>query len=66
MFQKFWDPYHYTESSHDTYHNIASHDEALKNLMMSWYWAGYYTGLYEGQKLPKPSAAADQPMEVQK
>lgn len=24
-------------------------DEALKNLMMSWYYAGYYTGLYEGQ-----------------
>ncbi|KAF3491968.1 uncharacterized protein GIQ15_01485 [Arthroderma uncinatum] len=25
-------------------------DEALKNLMMSWYFAGYYTGLYEGQQ----------------
>ena len=25
-------------------------DEGLKNLMMSWYWAGYYGGLYEGQK----------------
>lgn len=25
-------------------------DEALKNLMMSWYYAGYYTGLYEGQR----------------
>lgn len=25
-------------------------DEALKNLMMSWYFAGYYTGLYEGQR----------------
>ena len=24
-------------------------NEALKNLMMSWYYAGYYTGLYEGQ-----------------
>ncbi|MCJ1244473.1 hypothetical protein MMC30_001671 [Trapelia coarctata] len=36
----------------------SSHDEALKNLMMSWYWAGYYTGLYEGQKLPKSAAAA--------
>ena len=23
-------------------------DGALKNLMMSWYWAGYYTGLNEG------------------
>lgn len=25
-------------------------DEVLKNLMMSWYYAGYYTGLYEGQQ----------------
>ena len=25
-------------------------DDALKNLMMSWYYAGYYTGLYEGQQ----------------
>ncbi|CRG85470.1 hypothetical protein PISL3812_02526 [Talaromyces islandicus] len=25
-------------------------DPALKNLMMSWYFAGYYTGLYEGQQ----------------
>ncbi len=25
-------------------------DEGLKNLMMSWYYAGYYTGLYEGRK----------------
>ncbi|KAL8823982.1 MAG: hypothetical protein Q9191_005390 [Dirinaria sp. TL-2023a] len=25
-------------------------DEYLKNLMMSWYYAGYYTGLYEGQQ----------------
>ncbi|MCJ1361566.1 hypothetical protein MMC16_000666 [Acarospora aff. strigata] len=25
-------------------------DEALKNLMMSWYYAGYYTGLYEGKQ----------------
>ena len=25
-------------------------DETLKNLMMSWYYAGYYTGLYEGQQ----------------
>ncbi|KAL3427668.1 hypothetical protein PVAG01_01177 [Phlyctema vagabunda] len=26
------------------------HDEGLKNLLMSWYYAGYYTGLYEGQQ----------------
>lgn len=25
-------------------------DESLKNLMMAWYYAGYYTGLHEGQK----------------
>nr|POE82352.1 survival motor neuron-like protein 1 [Quercus suber] len=25
-------------------------DENLKNLMMSWYYAGYYTGLYEGKQ----------------
>lgn len=25
-------------------------NEALRNLMMSWYFAGYYTGLYEGQQ----------------
>ncbi|KAI0205469.1 hypothetical protein F4808DRAFT_455698 [Astrocystis sublimbata] len=24
-------------------------DEGLKRLLMSWYYAGYYTGLYEGQ-----------------
>ena len=28
----------------------AVQDEALKNLMMSWYHAGYYTGLYEGRR----------------
>ncbi|OCK83633.1 hypothetical protein K432DRAFT_390231 [Lepidopterella palustris CBS 459.81] len=31
-------------------------DENLKNLMMSWYYAGYYTGMYEGQQ----KAAAEQ------
>lgn len=24
-------------------------DENLKRLMMAWYFAGYFTGLYEGQ-----------------
>jgi len=33
----------------------AVQDENLKNIMMSWYYAGYYTGLYEGQQ--KASAA---------
>lgn len=25
-------------------------DEGLKRLLMSWYYAGYYTGLYEGKQ----------------
>lgn len=28
----------------------ASQDENLRNMMMSWYYAGYHTGLYEGQQ----------------
>ncbi|KAK1979469.1 hypothetical protein LZ30DRAFT_596890 [Colletotrichum cereale] len=28
-------------------------DEGLKRLLMSWYYAGYYTGLYEGQQQPR-------------
>lgn len=31
-------------------HGPVQHDEALKQLMMSWYWAGYYSGFYEGQR----------------
>jgi hypothetical protein len=27
----------------------AVHDEGLKNLLMAWYYAGYYTGLMEGK-----------------
>lgn len=30
--------------------------EDLKNLMMSWYYAGYYTGLYEGKQQGYASA----------
>ncbi|KAI9674377.1 MAG: hypothetical protein M1829_003779 [Trizodia sp. TS-e1964] len=30
-------------------------DEALKNLMMSWYYAGYYTGIYEGRQQAQQS-----------
>ncbi|KAI9771336.1 MAG: hypothetical protein M1840_002306 [Geoglossum simile] len=33
-------------------------DEALKNLMMSWYWAGYYTGLNEGLNQAKQKTEA--------
>ncbi|KAK0107105.1 hypothetical protein ONS95_003812 [Cadophora gregata] len=29
------------------------HDEDLKNLLMSWYYAGYYTGLHEGKQTAK-------------
>ncbi|OJJ87133.1 uncharacterized protein ASPGLDRAFT_32855 [Aspergillus glaucus CBS 516.65] len=34
-------------------------DEGLKNLMMSWYYAGYYTGLYEGQQKANASRNAN-------
>lgn len=30
-------------------------DEGLKSLMMAWYFAGYYTGLYEAQQRAKTS-----------
>ncbi len=36
--------------------HAAVEDEGLKNLMMSWYYAGYYTGLYEGRKQPDDAA----------
>lgn len=25
-------------------------DESVRTLVMAWYWAGYYQGLYEGKK----------------
>ncbi|KAK3216441.1 hypothetical protein GRF29_8g3289713 [Pseudopithomyces chartarum] len=31
-------------------------DENMKNLMMSWYYAGYYTGLVAGQQQGAPEA----------
>jgi hypothetical protein len=31
-------------------------DENLKNLMMSWYYAGYYTGLHAGQQQAAPNS----------
>jgi len=37
-------------------------DENLKNLMMSWYYAGYYTGLHTGQQ----QAASDGAHSAQK
>ncbi|KAI9671824.1 MAG: hypothetical protein M1831_003352 [Alyxoria varia] len=35
----------------------SSQSEAMKHLMMSWYWAGYYTGLHEGQRKAAGSSA---------
>ncbi|KAL8861248.1 MAG: hypothetical protein Q9178_002464 [Gyalolechia marmorata] len=40
--------------------NMGVQDEGLKNLMMSWYYAGYYTGLYEGRK--QSEVAVPQPI----
>ncbi|KAG4429925.1 hypothetical protein IFR05_014586 [Cadophora sp. M221] len=34
------------------------HDEGLKNLLMSWYYAGYYTGLHEGKQAAQGDKAA--------
>ena len=33
-------------------------DENMKNLVMSWYWAGYYSGFYEGQKASRSNPAS--------
>lgn len=41
--------FHISHLLHDTDTRTVP-DEGLKNLMMSWYYAGYYTGLYEGQQ----------------
>jgi hypothetical protein len=30
--------------------SLLGQDEGLKNLMMSWYYAGYYTAQYEAQQ----------------
>lgn len=35
---------------------IVVQNDDLKNLMMSWYYAGYYTGLYEGKQQGYASA----------
>lgn len=35
-------------------------DESLKNLMMSWYYAGYYTGLHEGEQKAYANIEAQQ------
>ena len=43
--------------------SCAVKDEALKNLMMSWYYAGYYTGLYEGQQQQSTNTTISNPEE---
>ncbi|KAH9881210.1 hypothetical protein J1614_001705 [Plenodomus biglobosus] len=35
-------------------------DENLKNIMMSWYYAGYYTGLHVGQQQASRNTAPNQ------
>ncbi|KAI1136615.1 hypothetical protein F5Y05DRAFT_390347 [Hypoxylon sp. FL0543] len=37
------------------------HDEGLKRLLMSWYYAGYYTGLYEGQRNSTQGRESEKP-----
>jgi hypothetical protein len=34
----------------ETFWLLLVQDENLKNIMMSWYYAGYYTGLHTGQQ----------------
>lgn len=29
---------------------MAVQDESVRNIMMAWYWAGYYTGLRDGSQ----------------
>lgn len=38
------------DRSTDKFCGAKVQDQGLKNLMMAWYFAGYYTGLYEGQR----------------
>ena len=40
---------------------VVVQDEAMKNLMMSWYYAGYYTGLYEGKQQGYARAVGEKP-----
>jgi hypothetical protein len=40
----------WTESFGRNANDFAAQDENMKNIMMSWYYAGYYTGLYDGQQ----------------
>ena len=48
-------------TQHPLYANtsLAVENEALKNLMMSWYYAGYYTGYYEGKQHAEQESGGD-------
>ena len=49
---------HFAPSVGENLTNTCSvRDETLKNLMMSWYYAGYYTGLYDGQQKMQNNAS---------
>lgn len=39
-----------SEIARTDYQDQPVQDEGLKRLLMSWYYAGYYTGLYEGKQ----------------
>jgi hypothetical protein len=39
-----------SSSTNDVLTSNTVKDEVTRNLMMSWYWAGYYTGFQEGQQ----------------
>ncbi|KAF2759595.1 hypothetical protein EJ05DRAFT_484535 [Pseudovirgaria hyperparasitica] len=39
--------------------NFEIPDEQLKNLMMAWYYAGYHTGLVEGQRKAQEAILAE-------
>lgn len=53
-----------TSESHSSYgirffnEILIAQDESMKNLMMSWYYAGYYTGLAEGQQKARTETEA--------
>ncbi|KAJ4294543.1 hypothetical protein N0V90_008234 [Kalmusia sp. IMI 367209] len=47
---------------HETSNFLTVGDENLKNLMMSWYYAGYYTGLATGQQ---QAASDNNPLQKQ-
>jgi hypothetical protein len=45
---KPWEPKN--EDLMQKYSRYLVEDKSLKNLMLAWYYAGYYTGLHDGQR----------------